>query len=417
MPDDPRVTVKLLGRTDFAVKATLSTPNREDRKGCWGVQWQDVLNDTGFGKLTLANDDPNLALVEYGDFLQFWLDGAPRFLSIVEKQTRVEVAENEEVDEATTISGRGALAYLEDAVVYPDFYVLPNTAPISDVRVFNFAAFDAIADISDPPYDYGDRAASTPEYTNMPADFPPVFSHWLGPEAPDGGGSNQFGDWYFFALIFGLPTQVYRLFLGYDDAIDLWIDNVPILRNEDAAIGVTKTVDLFLDETIIHWVAARITNKNNGAPINPSAITMALCTMNPDQSVDAEWWATDPADPSQYVSPFPTVGPAYTPGLVMHDLIVLEAQDAFRGALPLLNTSFTADVDSNGAAWAELINPSFQIGIDCLSAVKQLAESYFDVTIDPATLTLNLYQTLGSASAAEFEPAVNITELVHNGTF
>lgn len=415
---DPRVTVDVLSRTDFSFKTTLTE--------AWGKQWQDVLNDTGFGKCVLQNDDESLPLVEYGDFLQFKLDGTPRFLSIVETIKKVQITADEEVGEVTEISGRGALAYLEDAVVYPDFYIFPNTSPFGDTRVFNFACFDAVGTVNQPPYDFGDRLAGAGPfgvYTNVPNDFPPVFSHWLGPEAPDGSGDNQAGDWYFMAIIFDLPAQLYRLYIGYDDAIDLWIDNVPILRNDGGAFLVCKTVDLFLDAydpdtgTGIHFLNGRVTNRPLPPSPNPSGITMALCSLNPDGSPDVEYWATDPADPNFFVSAFPTIPPSFTPGFVADELCRYEPGQAERGALPLITMGFDADVDSNGDPWVERITPSFQIGTDCLTAIKQLAESYFDVRIDPVTFTLNLYQTFGSASGAEFEAGENITDLTHTGVF
>lgn len=410
---DPRITVTLLNRADRAQKAVLSE--------AWGKQWQDPLNDTGTGKCVLANDDANLALVNYGDFLQFSLDGTIRFCSIVEQMDRVDIAPGEEADEATTLSGRGILALLEDAVMYPGAFY--DGVPFADANVFNFASIDTWADTTTgggfnaSPYDFGDRA-SAGIYAGMPADFPPVFSHWIGGAAPNGSGTNPVGDWYYFALVLGLPDGLYRLFVGYDDAIDLWINDVPILVNDGATVDVTKTVDVFLASSF-HFIAARIANHTGPDP-NPSGLTAALCTLNADGTVDTEWWATDPSDINQsvLVTGYPSEPPGVTPGSFVSNQIHIAADLHGVNSVALISEGFSATVDSNGATWADdAITPSFQIGTDLLTTLKQLGESYFDFWVDPATFTLNLYQTRGSASGVSYAAADNITDLKHTGQF
>lgn len=407
---DPRITVELLARDTLAVKATLD--ESRDR------QWQEVFNDVGNGKVTLQNDDPDLALVEYGDYVRFLLDGVARFAIVVEAITRTDIAAGEEVDEATVISGRGAIAVLENVVIYPDAVFLDGV-PFADARVFNFSSL--LADGPDPwatPYDWGDRPTAGPAYSGKPLDFPPVFSHWIGPEAPDGSGDNQGGDWFYGAVIIGAPPARYRLFFGFDDRIEIWIDNVPIFANDETTIDAVKSVDVFLD-AFVHFLGCRITNYDPAGPPNgPTGITMALCTLNPDDSVDAEYWATDPADPNQFVMAFPARAPGYTPGGLINKLY-LEATGGSRSvpSVELVTLTFDENVDSNGDAWTEYISPSVNIGTDLLTFLKQIAESSFDFWFDPATWELNLYPSRGSVSGVGYTEAENITELSHAGKF
>lgn len=408
---DPRITCELLARDTLAVKATLD--ESRDR------QWQEVLNDVGSGKVTLQNDDADLALIEYGDYIRFLLDGVARFAIIVESMTRTDIAPGEESDEATVISGRGAVAVFENVVIYPDAIFL-DTVPFADARVFNFASL--LPNGPDPwatPYDWGDRPTAGP-YTGNPADFPPVFSHWVGPEAPDGFGDNQRGDWYFFALIIGAPAAHYRLFFGYDDRIEIWIDNVPLFSNNDTTIEAVKSVDVFLD-AFIHTLACRVTNldPNAGPPDGPTGITMALCTVNPDDSFDTEYWATDPTDLNQFVMPFPARAPGYTPGSLITALYLEATPPGSRDvpSVALVTLTFDEDFDSNGDAWTEYISPSVNIGTDLLTFIKSLAESSYDFWFDPATWELNLYQSRGSASGVTYTETTNITELSHVGKF
>lgn len=408
---DPRVTVELLARADLSLKATLTE--------AYGKQWQDVLNDAGFGKCTLQNDDPDLALVEYGDFLRFNLDGVPRFMSIVEQMDRVHIAPGEEVDEATDISGRGSLAYLEDAVVYPDIYI--DNVPFGDARYFNFGALAALdtaagGGYANTLYDWGPWTAAG-IYTGVPTDMPDPTANWVGPQAPDGFGNNPVGDWYYAALWLGFPTGRYSLYIGVDDAIDLYIDDVPIVKIDSAVFAESRVVDLVLDGAV-HWVSAKVTNTVAGG--GPTGLIMNLVQKDPATGFVTSWWTTDPADPLQFNIPYPATEPGVTVGYLMNLLIDGEAQAATptpRGAIPLLTQNFTNTVDSNGVAWAEEIQPSFQIGTDYLGVIKQLCETYVVARMDPSALALSLYQTFGAASPASFEAGEDITTLRHTGVF
>lgn len=406
---DPRITCELLARADLSVKSSLSQSR--------GRQWQEVLGDTGNGKLILQNDDPDLSLVEYGDYVRFSLDGQIVFAIVVEQMDRVDITAGEDADEATTISGRGVLSVLENAVVYPDT-VTEDTVPFGDARVFNFGSLLSTGPGTwATPYDWGDRLADPSPYQGMPADFPPVFSHWVGPEAPDGSGDNQRGDWYFGAVLVGLPAARYRLFFGFDDQIEIWIDDVPLFANDQTTINTTKSIDVYLDG-IVHFIGVRITNldPNAGPPDGPTGWTAALCTLNPDDSVDAEYWATDPADANQFVMAFPSSSPGREPGSLMKSLILESTPQT--DSLNLITLGFDENVDSNGVAWPEFVSPSVQIGTDYLTFFKQLAESSaFDLWFDPATWTLHAYLTRGSVTGVSYVEAENITDLKHSGVF
>lgn len=407
---DPRVTVELLARADLSVKATLDE--------AWGKQWQEVLNDTGLGKCTLANDDPDLGLVDYGDFLRFSLDGVHRFISIVEKKDRVDIDPAEEYAEATTLSGRGALAVLEEAVVYPDLYV--DTVPFSDTRVINFSSLWALAD---PPngwaeqstgiYDWGAWATAGP-YASIPAGFPDATAHWLGPEAPDGGGSNPVGDWYvstFFAFGNGAP---YRVFMCADDSIEFYVDNA-LIHKADAVFGRLIEIDLFLDSAF-HYFAFKVTNLPLPDFGGPSGLIWAIYELNEDGTLGSLIWHSHPTTggASDLYLPYPTDPPGVYPGQAI-SFLIQEAQN--RGCFPLLAYDFTDFADSDGAAWTDIIQPSWQIGMDVCTATKQLGEDYYVARMDPTTLTLHLYKTMGAASGATYTRGDNIVDLTHEGTF
>lgn len=84
-------------------------------------QWVDPLNETGSGQFTIQNDDPDLALIigDGNDLVRFYYKGYAAFTMICEAYEATIIAQGEEADEATVWSGRGHLALLERALVYP----------------------------------------------------------------------------------------------------------------------------------------------------------------------------------------------------------------------------------------------------------------------------------------------------------
>ncbi len=85
--------------------------------------WTSELNGTGAGTLSLMADHPALvlepALFAAGNLVRLSLDGVPRFVFKIEARGRRIVGKGEDAARAITVAGRGALALLEDAAVYP----------------------------------------------------------------------------------------------------------------------------------------------------------------------------------------------------------------------------------------------------------------------------------------------------------
>lgn len=382
-------------------------------------QWQEVLGDTGYGKMTFQNDDPDLDLVEYGDFMQFQIDDVPRFLALVEKMDRTDIDPAEDVAEQTVVSGRGALAVLEDAIVYPDLYI--ETVPFADARIFNFSSFASLNGANDwaanstGVHDWGVYTAAGIYYTNVPAGFPDTTAHWLGPEAPDGSGNNPVGDWYLKSVLPSVDEGQYRLSVCADDSVEVYVDNVPVHKAE-GVFGRLITIDLWLDSAL-HDISFHITNLPLPLGGGPSGLIWSLQELNADGTVGAVvWHSVASGSALDFFTSYPTDPPGFTAGDVL-DTLFDEAQD--RGALLNLSWDFSATVDSDGVAWADVIQPSFQIGADYLTVIKQLGESYLIPRIDPDVsggLVLHVYQSLGGASGVVYDRAENITDLKHQGT-
>lgn len=396
---DPRVTVELLARADLSVKATLTE--------AWGKQWQEVLNDTGTGKVTLANNDPNLALVEYGDYLRFSLDGVHRFISIIEKQEITLVDPGEDVAKATTLSGRGSLAVFENAIVGTALSI--DQLPINDTRVMNWsdihgtdlAGFRSGAGCM---YDMGTvTAAGVP--TNIPN---PDTVHWFAPRAPDGMGDHPNGDWYFLWVVCVPDDEAYRLYVAADDYMDVWLDNVPIVKRDQPSFTEAEKIELRL-RSDCHFLSAHVQNVFGG----PTRFLFALYSLHPDGTEDTLYAWSQSDFTEAMVWDYPSETPADFPGSLIIEQI-LQAQD--EGWDDPIAYDFADFVDSAGATWPQRAILSIQTGTDLLTMLKQLSETYFDMRMDPTTLTLHLYtNSIGSASGVSLVEGVNLTELKLTG--
>ncbi len=398
---DPRVTVELLARADLSVKATLDE--------AWGKQWQEVLNDTGFGKVTLANDDANLALVEYGDYLRFSLDGVNRFISIVETMERNQIDQSEEVDEATVLGGRGSLAVFENAIVFPDWSI--DQQPINDTFTFSFAALSNVG--NGPDFQTGGLAYDMGTITavGIPTNIPDGFVHWVAPSAPNGAGTHPLGDWYFFN-IFCVPNGLYRIFIAGDDGMDIWLDDTPLIKRDIGTYNEAVTVDVVLT-SFCHGLAGRINNESHPDP-NPTRVVFAVYPILPDGTLDtiAAW--SDPTYVDLFTWDFPAEPPAPYPGGIVVDLIASAQSNGWDD--PIVE-DFDSSLDSDGNAWPDRTEFTVQIGTDLLTVLKQLAETWFDMRMDPTTLTLHLYATpIGAVSGVSYVEATSITDLKLSGS-
>ena len=89
------------------------------------------LNDPGSGTMTLMLSDPAVADIALGRYVGFSYRGAYRGGFLIENINRTTAIGSEGAGRAITISGRGALALLDDAVVWDYF-----TPPLENIRYF-----------------------------------------------------------------------------------------------------------------------------------------------------------------------------------------------------------------------------------------------------------------------------------------
>ena len=393
------ITVKVRDRA-WALKSTLDDS--------YGRRWQDVHNDTGSGSFSVQNDDPDLGAVDYGDIVEFSINGTARFNSLVEKIDRVAIAPGEEVDEATAVSGRGHLAVLEEAVVQPIPFGL------ADVRRFDYSApeLDDSGWVAATEIEQGQGITGNVR-GDMPDGWPDDQAWWIwdrNSSTTPGATAAPEGDVYFRKEVTVAATGTYRVFITCDNSFELSIDGARVLADDPNLAWnwmETKKVDLFLVAGT-HLFALRCHNLPPGGD-NPAALILSV------YAIDREVLGANlvRSDDTWMVLGYPADPPGFTPGEVLR-ILVDEAQD--RGSLTGVVLGCDDDDDSDGDPWAATGDIALQVGKDYLSVIRQLCEVYMDARMRVGSLTLDAFVSRGQAQSVSLTEGGNLTELRHAGS-
>jgi hypothetical protein len=379
---DAEITAELYRYPDLdTVVATLTLSH--------GRTWQDVLSDAGFGEITFQNDDPALAsFTDDGDDIMVFKYRGQRALAILcERKQKVRAAASEDAGHTTTYSGRGHLALLERAVVYPSDGV--GRTPVEEDRLFNWAS----PDFDDTGWTTAATLGTVQDAVDIAA-----FSYSIDPDDIETGlphnvlrvlsapGTSLFsaptGSCY-FREEFTIPTTgTYALYVFADDEVDFLLDGVPIVEVQGLNwLGVgTATVGLTAGT---HLAAARVNNLTFIGD-NPLKYGWGLFGFDSLQRTDATnliWSAAG----STKIAAFPPEPPGMTAGQAIR--IVVEENQA-RGCLTDLVLNFSDDYDSAGVPWPVTPNIATKTGTDLLTFIQELAATYVDVWMDPASTTL-----------------------------
>lgn len=462
----------------------VALPNSFARK------WQGQLSNVGNGEATIQYTDSAVPTVDYRQLLRFTLNSNAAFSAVVEQIDREVIKPGEEHDEIVVLKGRGTLAILEEAVVYPELGL--GALPFSDTRTFSYVstAYDDSA--------WGNallikqQSSAAAPYANAPAVWPDGQAWWIWGQG--GTGPYQIGDCY-FRHTFSLSAETtVRFAFSADDGIEVWLDGARLAQDTQAFLwGTTKTADVFITAGT-HTVAIRGINipRPNNAATNVAAVILTAMVLNADGTLGAVLVHTDqtwtclaypvdgarndftdgvetagsvvlqsasgdssgigytfvPTDVGRAVTggdiqPGTTIvsyvnrntvnmsgpsssshtglgislfghpyEPGFTPGALLR-ILVSEAQN--RGALVHVVLGFSDSADSAGKPWPLMGSTSFQCGLDLLSVVLQLAESYLDVSMDVGTTTLRAYGALGTDQSVTLAAGTNLTELAFAG--
>ena len=379
-----------------------------------GHTFQDRLAELGTGAVTLLNDDPDLAQVwDEPCVVRFEIFGRAAFCMIVNEIEHVAIAEGEEHDQTTQLSGRAHISCLEESVVYPP--IGPDVLPFTDERIFSW-----------PSPEYNDTwwgpvailVTQNPGSPNFPGDYPgeplidgtgwdgSYWSHaisdtWPDPEAwwiwapwPNGREWAPEGTCY-FRKRFTVPAEnglvALQLYAVLDDGGDVWLDGQLIMS---ATYGAEPTGVYSMD-----------------VPITPGEHTLAIeCRNDPPDPERPDWHNPGGVLFSAYGIDingeftgdvqYPIVRsdetwagvfyPAQPPGMTCGEVIrhVIEEGQA-RGCFGEITLGFDDVFDAAGVAWPITGDISTKISTNLWTFIgEELASTYCDVWMGPGDFML-----------------------------
>lgn len=358
--------------------------------GSFRRRFQTEVSDPGAGSFELGNEESDLAQIVHDRLVIFRIQGAAVWTMLIESTDRRSRDQAEEHGQTTTVSGRGHLAICEESVVYPVRGL--DQLPAEEDRLFSWPAID----YDDSGWGFATEIAvqgSTSIYwTGLPsADWPDATARWIWASS----GSQEWapplnaGDpaFCYFRKEFTVPAGVTRLriYMTVDAQGDLYLDGQKLMSTRYTVVDPTEMVTEIVEVTPgTHLLAVAAQNDPDpeGDMIhNPAGVLVAVYASDPYDGngallvhTDGTWKIVEYADP-----------PGMTPGAAIR-ILVEEAQA--RGALTGVTLAFSDSSDSDGQPWFVYPDIATKVGTDLLTFLRELAATYVDVWMAPASLTL-----------------------------
>jgi hypothetical protein len=357
-----------------------------------GLQVLEEFNGPGGGEVSIpAADATSITL---GQVIKVAYNGTIVGGFLVETMGRPLVA-----DDGLTwvkLAGRGLMAWLEDAVVYPQ-WGLRYYSPVD--RPFDFAGvggnFENRVVWTRP---LGVQWRSTTDYREgYPKKWPDRYAWWIWKTSPTSAVADGARNWFRSSITLGSTTRL-RFYATADNYFRLFIDGTLLLSTSDLR-GEGSTWKKMASRTITlgagtHHLAAAVTNSAYGSGTNRAGflctVTKVTSTGKPGQVVrrtnKTQWWVTDDE-------------PKWYPAEIL-DVLIDEAQARGVSRLDSLSTGWTADDDSSARAWSTTRALSIRCGTNLLDVANLIVDHGIDLWVDPATNTLEGYETRGTDRSA-----------------
>lgn len=223
-------------------------------------RWFEALNEPGGGSFEIHLDDPVLydhpdieaqgllpreTILKYGNIVRCYLDGIARFSFKLENLRVTRVGSGEKSDQWVEVSGRGVLACLEDAVVYPEYGFTPKSR--GEKRLFTFVAnaYEGVIDdgtgLGYTNFGWGWAAElkaqfdqATPPWIGSPKDWPELGQNalWIWDKVRGSRTAPAPSGFVYFLKRFYIDNEEdIAFFAAADDAFELYLDGQPLMQN------------------------------------------------------------------------------------------------------------------------------------------------------------------------------------------
>lgn len=412
----------------------------EDR--AW--EWLDVYSDIGSGSITLPADDDEMIFLDTDDLLvvAFNMYGMRVFSMLIEDDDAVDISDDDEIDEATRFNGRGAGVFLELGIIDPTGG--PYRSPIEEDRHWGWpdSGFDHSTWV--PVEVLGDIQGVINYAAVGIAGFGPDLPYWLdtigltvdrlwpvrdsivvyAPGASLNGAFEQVAG----------KTYIYEEFTiaaGGDYILKVMMDDRGVTYVDGQQVGTINGINFFgVMEVAVtlsagtHSIASVVENQEDldGTGLGSGKYAWIIYEENTDlesylAAVAASLFGTPTVvTPPTIVAqgsgaavclPFPAEVPGQSITKTIR-YVIEEAQG--RGYLPFgITLGFTDTTYSDGRTVTTLPDLATKVGQSVLGFLNELAQTYIDWELDPATLVLNVWQkgTQGRASSAMFDLAAD----------
>lgn len=192
------------------------------------MEWLDDMNDVGQGRFVVSRFDPKATEVNLNLFniVRFSYAGEVRYASRIENRQMKIVGTEDHASQDWDISGRGVLAMLGDAVLYPEYGVNAFT---QKQRGFSYASREGPWYVASEWFQpRGMKMADVPAdhpWNGMPEGWPDPEAYWLWPTDPNQLASPE-PAWFRSYFTLSSPQTV-TVFASGDDQVTLYVDGYP----------------------------------------------------------------------------------------------------------------------------------------------------------------------------------------------
>lgn len=381
----------------------------------------DDLNDVGSWSLEVQADHADEGLLQHGRLVRFKVDGAARGWGIVEGRPKVLAdPQNRAAGRVVKVSGRGALALLEEGTVYPELG-LGRVSPSTRARDWTASDF----------YDADWDNAVELKAQNDPDDTKPWFgapqgwrdhsddSKWVGPVDGDVPGTPTPGGFILLRGTYTVPTGAggeYVADATADDGFVLSRDAEQIGAEQGAGMwGITRTTSPFILDEGSHQFAAKVLNFDRpDNSLNAMAFILSIFKMEGGGAILGD--VVGRASAGTKMLAFPDAEPGFTPGQHLASLIE-ECLD--RGALIHVEEAFafSDNADSANVDWPAKPALILQVGSNLLEVARKLvAQKACDISVNPSTLvawgdeflSVQLWVAKGTDKSADVTLAIDV---------
>lgn len=364
-----------------------------------GLQWLNEVNAPGTGRFDIHMHDPLLVthpdLLDEFNVAKIAIDGVWVKAWIIEDVNPTRLASGEASDEWITVAGRGVMAALENAIVYPEYGIREY---VSEDRVFSFASRDGVWRV---PAEWigvsGHRwRDDTTARKGLPKDWPDPDAYWLW--SSNTQKTAEPGRNWFRTVFSTTATEQVVVKATADNDFVCYLDGELILTNAANRLAFQETYE---------WSTVLATGEHTLAAVVTNATFVGTTTLdnaNPAGWIFTIYRANELGDATEsilirsettntIVKPYGEA-PGFAGAMILRQVITEAQERIVRGLMPV-TFSFTNTADSAGVAWGDVQDRIVKVATtDYWDLTTQLIELVMDVDID-ANFVLHAWNRRG----------------------